>query len=119
MLGSDDPDAAVDIGLVTQFQKVRLQHLRPLGQGWYSESVLFGGPETQSFQFEGDGEAMKLGGGAAPRVSTVERWPGSRFEIGLDVEAGQVSYLYDVAGFGESEEGPPVLMPLYAESPGH
>ena len=43
---------------------------------------------------------------------------GADLKLGLDVEAGQVSYLYDVAGFGESEQGStPVFMPaLYAES---
>lgn len=120
VLGSDDPDAEVDIGLVTQFQKVRLQHLRPLGRGWYSESVVFGGPETQSFQFEGDGEAYEKNWvvGLRQEFRLLNDGQGPDLKLGLDVEAGQVSYLYDVAGFGESEQGStPVFMPaLYAES---
>jgi hypothetical protein len=120
VLGSDDPDAAVDIGLVTQFQKLRLQHIRPIGGGWYSETVLFGGPESQSFQFAGDGEAYEdnLLLGFRQELRRRSSSGGPDWKFGIDLEGGDVGYLYDVPGFGESEEGSsPVIMPAaYAES---
>ena len=59
IVGPEEEGAAVQIGLVTSFQKLRLQNRTVLNNGMEVETTIIGGPEVQKFEFQGDGEAYE------------------------------------------------------------
>ena len=107
VIGSEEEGGAVEIGLVTTFQKLKLQRVWNLGQGIYSETNLLGGPEEQLFLFEGDGEAYErpfMVGLRQEFRRSVDDGPYG-FRFGLDSQAGTYEYLYDVPFYGDREGG--------------
>jgi TonB family protein len=107
ILGEDaDQQEQTQIGLTTTFAKARVLSRERLGDDWRNEASLIAGPENQSFAIAPDGEAYER----ALRVALREELardarqgaPGVR--MGLDVQGGQFTYLYDVPAFGAREE---------------
>ncbi len=105
--GADGEDETL-AALATRFQKLRLRHLASLAGGWELESGLLLGPEVQTFEFPRDSEAyekrLAVSLREEIRIEADEENPfGTR--LGLDLLCGRDSYLYDVAFFGDREEG--------------
>jgi outer membrane cobalamin receptor len=112
---------AVSIGLTTTFGKARGRWIQPLTSGWSNELTLAGGPEDQSFAFDGDPEAAyerRLGFSLreelvrAPSEDRRLSW-----RIGADVQGGRDSFLYNVTAFSpyESDVAWQVSPALYVE----
>ena len=97
----------VAIGLTTTFGKLRARWLQPLPHGWRNELTLIGGPEDQSFAFDGDPEAAyerRVGFGVREELVqavTPERAVGWR--LGADLQGGRDSFLYNVVAFSPYE----------------
>jgi TonB family protein len=107
-LGGEGDDAEVLAALGQRFAKLRLKQRQNLAGGWSAEHVLLVGPEQQSFQFEGDSEALEERDALTlrselNRPTSADRWLGMR--VGLDLQTGRDHFLYDIDGFGEREEG--------------
>ena len=107
-LGGEGADQEVLAALGQRFAKLRLKQRQDLAAGWSAEHVLLVGPEQQSFQFEGDSEALEERDALTlrselTRPTTADRWLGMR--LGLDLQSGKDHFLYDIDGFGEREEG--------------
>ena len=104
-----DEEDGVAIGLSTTFAKLRARWLQPLSGGWESELSVIGGPEDQSFAFDGDEEAAferTLGFGVREELylgTTEERPLGWR--IGADLQGGRDSFEYNVEQFSPYEAG--------------
>lgn len=121
LLGGDDEDAAVQIGLSTQFWRARVSANTTLGGGWNHELDVGAGSDVQAFAFDVTGEAEETSSvltlrDELSRPVSEDQPLGWRF--GLDLEAGPQGFLYDVETFGPREEGESFrLAPaLYAES---
>lgn len=94
-----EEERTVAAGLTTAFQKARLLWTQELKKGWRSETALIIGPERQTFEFGGTGEAYEKNLGAAFRQELYRGVPGGQrlgWRLGLDVLGGQERYLYDV-----------------------
>lgn len=102
-------DEGVAIGLNTRFAKLRTKWVEPLPDGWTSELVLNGGPESQSFAFDGDPEAAyerSLAFGLREELfRDVTDGDGVGMRVGLDLQTGEDSFLYNVTAFSPYEEG--------------
>lgn len=108
LLGGDDSDSPVQIGLETRFWRARVNGVTPLGDGWKNELNLGLGRDSQSFVFDVTGEAEETNDGISLREELSRpladgRWVGWR--LGVDAEAGPQRFLYDVETFGPREEG--------------
>jgi len=112
---------AVSIGLTTTFGKLRGRWLQPLASGWSNELTLAGGPEDQSFAFDGDPEAAyerRLGFSLREelvRAPSEERRLSWR--LGADLQGGRDSFLYNVTAFSpyESDVAWQISPALYVE----
>ncbi len=121
VLGGEEGDESVAIGLSTTFAKLRTRWLQPLPGDWQSELVVGGGPESQTFGFNGDDEAAyeRTWGFSAReelrRDATKARPLGWRF--GADLQGGVDSFLYNVEAFSPREESESAFFApaLYAE----
>jgi len=107
VVGPEEEGGDVQIGLVTSFQKLRLQNRTRLSNGLDVETTIIAGPEAQTFEFAGDGEAyekpLMLGFRREYKQYTDDDdW---KLRMGIDSEVGRYSYLYDVPFYGEKEEG--------------
>lgn len=106
ILGVDDEgEETPAIGLTQAFRRLRLRALHPLGGGWRSESAVGVGPETQTFEFGGDGEAYEKAFAVDLRQELYRPVPsdgGLGWRVGLDVRSDRVDYLIDVPAFGGS-----------------
>lgn len=121
LLGSDDEDGPVEIGLSTRFWRGRVRATTPLANGWTHELNLGGGADVQAFQFDVTGEAEERNGVITLRDELslpIEEGRTVGWRFGLDLEAGPQSFLYDVASFGPREEGEAIRVApaLYVES---
>jgi TonB family protein len=106
-VGESEEGSGVQVGLSTFFHKGRLRWTAPLPADWEHELTLSGGPEEQNFQFAVDGlayeKAIVMGmREELMRPASPERWG---WRAGLDAEWAWEAYLYDVEGFGSSEQG--------------
>ncbi|MGB0638332.1 MAG: TonB-dependent receptor, partial [Myxococcota bacterium] len=95
-----DSDEVVLAGFATQFQKLRLLHLRPLSNDVEFESSLLLGPEREFFEYEGTSEAYEEQFQVSARAeftrpTTPERWLG--WLVGTDPNFAKENYLYDIA----------------------
>ena len=104
---------SVNAGLTTAFQKARLLWTRELRDGWRSETALIIGPEGQTFQFGGGGEAYEKNVGAAFRQELYRGVPDGKrlgWRVGVDFLGGRESFLYDVpvgpTQLGDEAEAP-------------
>jgi TonB family protein len=102
--GEDETLAA----LATSFQKLRLRYLVDAGGDWTFDSSLLLGPESQTFAFARGSEAYEKRFSVALREelrleTDDDRHLGTR--LGMDLLCGRDSYLYDVAFYGDREEG--------------
>ena len=102
----EDGEQSVAIGLGTSFQKLRLQYRSKLGD-WRQETSLIVGPESQDFQFGGDGEAYdkRFAVDVRHEWSTAPKGEAPGWRVGLDLRANRFEYKYDISGFGEPEGG--------------
>ncbi len=104
ILGVDeDGEETPAIGLTQAFRRLRLRVLHPLGGGWRSETSAGIGPETQTFEFGGDGQAYEKAFAVDLRQELYRPAPsdgGVGWRIGLDTRTDRVSYLIDVPSFG-------------------
>ncbi len=122
VVGEDaDGEEITTIGLGVWFAKARLRSVESIGGGWENEASIVGGPENQSFQLGLDGEAYERPLRFALReelrsTATSDRPFGAR--LGVDLQGGRFSYLYDVSSFGVREElDATYLLPaLYGEA---
>jgi len=119
VVGEDGEGVA--IGLTTQFAKLRTRWIAPLPNGWQSELVVNGGPEDQSFAFDGDPEAAyerTLGFGIREELNRdIDDGDGFGMRVGIDLQGGKDSFLYNVTAFSpyESAETWFVAPSLYVE----
>lgn len=108
LLGSDDEEGPVQIGLATRFWRARVTASTPLVDDWESELNLSAGVDTQSFLFDVTGEALETNTVVALRHELSRPVSDARrvgWRLGFDMEAGPQRFLYDVATFGPREEG--------------
>lgn len=108
VVGENKNDVA--IGLKTTFGKLRARWLPPMADGWDSQLTLMGGPESQSFGFNGVAEAAyerAIGFGLrqefvrAPGTAKGGTSIGWRF--GADLQGGRDDFLYNVVTFSPYE----------------
>jgi len=121
ILGEDaDQQEQTQIGLTTTFGKGRVLSREPLGDDWNNEASIIAGPESQAFAIAPNGEAYERAFRVAVREEVsrdvTESIPGVR--LGVDVQGGQFTYLYDVPAFGarEEQEAAFLLPAVYGES---
>ena len=108
-LGVDENgEETPNIGLTQAFRRLRLRAIHPMTGGWRSETSVGLGPETQSFEFGGDGKAYE----DAFAVDVRQEWyrPLSEdrsigWRLGLDARSDRVDYLIDVPSFGPNSLG--------------
>jgi len=99
----DDGEETPAIGLTQAFRRLRLRAIHPLGSGWRSETAVGVGPETQTFEFGGDGQAYEKAFAVDLRQELYRPAPsdgGVGWRLGLDARTDRVSYLIDVPTFG-------------------
>jgi TonB family protein len=95
-------------GFATTFQKVRIQHLRTMTDGWKFDWVGLAGPENQFFEYQGSSQAyeqqMQFSLRAeASRPLSDERDVGVR--LGLEPMLSRQKFLYDIARPPEKSVG--------------
>lgn len=118
VVGADGEGVA--IGLTTTFIKARTRWKQPLGGGWTNELVLAGGPEDQSFAFDGDPDAAFERTLGFSLREEIER-PSSKgvvgWRIGADLTGGRDEFQYNVVAFSpyEAEKAWNFAPALYVE----
>jgi hypothetical protein len=119
VVGEDDEGVA--IGLTTTFARLRSRWIQPLPGGWENELVVSGGPDDQSFAFDGDPEAAyerMLGFGLREEVRRgIDAGHAVGWRLGADITGGRASFLYNVTAFSpyEGDESWFVAPAFYAE----
>lgn len=104
VVGADGEGVA--IGLTTTFIKARTRWKQPLGGGWTNELVLAGGPEDQSFAFDGDPDAAYERALGFSLREEIERPSGKGvvgWRIGADLTGGRDEFKYNVVAFSPYE----------------
>lgn len=105
VVGEDEESVA--IGLTTTFGKARARWLQPVGDRWTSELTAIGGPEDNSFAFDGDPDAAYERSWSfglreeLERVATGDR--SVSWRLGLDLGAGRDEFRYNVVAFSPYE----------------
>ena len=94
-----EEEGEVAAGLTTTFQKLRFLWKRDYTGGWRSETSFIVGPEAQTFEFGGGGEAYEKNIGLGFRQEIFRAVPQDKvfgWRFGLDILGGQERFLYDV-----------------------
>jgi hypothetical protein len=108
VVGGEDEEegaSAFRIGLITTFQKARLQWIRRSADGWRSETTLLAGPEGQEFVIGEDGEAFERAFAVGLRQELSRGLQGGgRLVIGFDGTVKREHLRYAVEAFGPTED---------------
>ena len=105
VIGTDaDDQAQVQVGFGTRFAKLRLLSREELGRGWRNEATVIVGPDRQSVKLAPDGVAVESNLTVGVREEVfLDATGGIGLRAGIDVQAGEARFEYDLPRFGERE----------------
>ena len=99
---SEEDENTVNAAFGVNFKQAQLKYTQPIYTGWKSVLTVGGGPQKRDFFFDANGEAYeetRMFNVRQEFSKELKEEIGNAWKVGVDINAGQFSFNYDLPSF--------------------